>query len=222
MEMWVDIKGFEGKYQISNQGRVMSLNYCNTGKPKLLKIIVDHYGHNTVCLSKNNKRYFYLVLTLVAEHFLNKPAPDMIPIHLGAIDDDSVENIAYGYRSEMLHLMYKKGHRKIGKPTKNIISYKGKSYKSFSEMAQDYGIDQRNFDKRINRGWTLQEALEIPIERSQFRLNKRLYKYQGKLYSVKELSMISGITEKTIYKRINRGWNIDEAVEIPTGKRKEA
>ena len=38
METWVDIKGFEGKYQISNQGHVISLNYNNTGKPKLLKI----------------------------------------------------------------------------------------------------------------------------------------------------------------------------------------
>ena len=164
-EIWVDIKGFEGKYKLSNKGKVLSLNYCNTGKSKWLKIIVDHYGHNTVCLSKNNKRHFYLILTLVAEHFLNKPAPDMIPIHIGDISDDSVENIAYGYRSEMLHLMYKKGHRKVGKPTKNIISYKGKKYKSFSDMARANNIEPKLLSKRINRGWTLEESLEIPKER---------------------------------------------------------
>jgi predicted DNA-binding protein YlxM (UPF0122 family) len=220
-EIWVDIKGFEGKYQLSNKGQVLSLNFNNTGKPKLLKIRKNHYGFNEVTLSKNNKRKFYLLITLVAEHFLEKPAPDMIPIHIGEIDDDSVENIAYGYRSEMLHLMYKKGHRVIGEPSENIVSYKGKQYKSFSEMAKDYGIDRKNFDKRVKRGWTLEETLEIPMKRKKFILNKRLYEYNGKLYSVEELSELSGISTKTIYKRLKRKWSVEETVEIPVGKRKE-
>lgn len=219
-EIWVDIKGFEGKYKLSNKGQVISTNYNNTGKPKELKIKKNKKGQNEVTLSKNNKRYFYLLITLVAEHFLKKPAPDMIPIHLGEIDDDSVENIAYGYRSEMLHLMYKKGHRKVGKPTRNIISYKGKQYKTFSQMAKDYGIKPKRLDKRIHRGWTLQEALEIPTERKQQKLNVKLYKYNDKLYSLKELSKISGISQKTIWKRLKRNWSIEESVEIPTGKRK--
>lgn len=219
-EIWTDIKGFEGKYQLSNKGKVISLNFNNTGKPKELKIRKNHYGFNEVTLSKNNKRYFYLLITLVAEHFLKKPAPDMIPIHLGEIDDDSVENIAYGYRSEMLHLMYKKGHRKVGKPTRNIVSYKGKQYATFSDMARDYGIEPKRLEKRTSRGWTLEEALEIPAKRKQHKLNVQLYEYQGKLYSVNELSKISGITAKTIWKRLKRNWNIEESVEIPVGKRK--
>ena len=219
-EIWVDIKGFEGKYKLSNKGQVLSTNYNNTGKPRLLKLKVNRYGYNEVKLSKNNKTKNYLVITLVAEHFLKKPAPDMIPIHIGEIDDDSVENIAYGYRSEMLHLMYKKGHRKVGKPTKNIVSYKGKQYKKFSDMARDYGLNIKNFDKRIKRGWTLEETLEIPTERKQKILNVQLYKYNGKLYSIKELSKMSGISEKTIWKRLKRNWSIEEAVEIPTGKKR--
>lgn len=219
-EIWVDIKGFEGKYKLSNKGKVISLNFNNTGKPKELKIKKNKKGQNEVTLSKNNKRYFYLLITLVAEHFLEKPAPDMIPIHLGEIDDDSVENIAYGYRSEMLHLMYKKGHRKVGKPSENIVSYKGKQYSKWSDMARDYNITPKNLEKRISHGWTLEEALEIPIEREQKILNVQLYKYNGKLYSIKELSKMSGISDKTIWKRLKRNWSIDEAVEIPTGKRK--
>lgn len=30
-EIWKDIKGYEGKYQISNLGNVKSLNYANRG-----------------------------------------------------------------------------------------------------------------------------------------------------------------------------------------------
>lgn len=204
-EKWVDIKGFEGKYKLSSKGKVLSINFNNTGKPKLLKLKVNRYGYNEVKLSKNNKTKNYLVITLVAEHFLKKLGPDMIPIHIGEINDDSVENIAYGYRSEMLHLMYKKGHRKVGKPTRNIVSYKGKQYKTFSEMAKDYGLDMKNFDKRVKRGWTLEEALEIPTKRKQQILNVQMYEYNGKLYSVKELSQLSGLSTKTIYKRFKRG-----------------
>lgn len=219
-EIWVDIKGFEGKYQLSNTAKVKSLNYCNTGKEKLLKIRPDHYGHNMVTLSKNNKRKSYLMITLVAEHFLVKPAPDMIPIHIGDVNDDSVENITYGYRSEMLHLMYKKGHRKVGEPTKNIVSYKGKQYKKWSDLARDYGLHPKQLEKRVSHGWRLNEALEIPIERKQKILNVKLYDYNGKFYSIKELSKLSGISEKNLYKRLKRGWNISEAVEIPIGNRR--
>lgn len=220
-EMWCEINGYNGKYRISSQGQVESTNYNNTGKPRLLKLKVNRYGYNEVKLSKNNKTKNYLVITLVAEHFLKKPAPDMIPIHIGEIDDDSVENIAYGYRSEMLHLMYKKGHRKVGKPSENIVSYKGKQYSKWSDMARDYNITPKNLEKRTSHGWTLEEALEIPMKRKKFRLNKRLYEYNGKLYSVEELSELSGISTKNIYKRLKRKWSVEEAVEIPTGKRKE-
>ena len=36
-EIWKDIKGYEGLYQVSNLGRVKSLNYNRTKKEKILK-----------------------------------------------------------------------------------------------------------------------------------------------------------------------------------------
>lgn len=218
-EIWVDIKGFDGKYKLSSLGKVMSMNFNNTGKPKLLKVRKNHYGYNEVTLSKNNKRKFYLLITLLAEHFLEKPAPDMIPIHIGDTDNDTVENIAYAYRSEMLHLMYKKGHRKVGTPTSNIISYKGKSYRKFSHLAKDYNLTGKQLQHRIEEGWTLQEALEIPFNRKERMLHKKLYNYNGKLLSVRQLSKIYGISEKNIYRRLSRGWSIEETIEIPLLKK---
>lgn len=35
-EIWRDIQGFEGLYQVSNLGNVMSLNYCKRGYSKML------------------------------------------------------------------------------------------------------------------------------------------------------------------------------------------
>ena len=35
-EIWKDIQGYEGLYQVSNLGRVKSLNYNKTSKSKIL------------------------------------------------------------------------------------------------------------------------------------------------------------------------------------------
>ena len=34
-ENWKDIDGYEGRYQVSNLGRIKSLNYIKSKKPKL-------------------------------------------------------------------------------------------------------------------------------------------------------------------------------------------
>lgn len=52
MEIWGDIKGFEGKYQVSTEGNVRSLNYNNTGQIKNLKKKINKYGFAEVKLSK--------------------------------------------------------------------------------------------------------------------------------------------------------------------------
>ena len=72
MEIWKDIKDFEGKYQISNKGRVKSLNYLNTGKEKILSPRLNKRGIYTVNLYKNNKAYNFSVALLVARAFLKK------------------------------------------------------------------------------------------------------------------------------------------------------
>ena len=76
-EIYKDIKDLEGKYQVSNFGNVMSLNYHQTGKSKLLKPSKTKDGYLLVNLSKNGKRKIFLVHRLVAEHFI--PNIDNLP-----------------------------------------------------------------------------------------------------------------------------------------------
>ena len=60
-------------YQVSNWGRIMSLNYHRSGKPKLLKPSKDKYGYKTVLLYKNGKRKMFKVHRLVSETFITNP-----------------------------------------------------------------------------------------------------------------------------------------------------
>ena len=80
-EMWKDIPGYEGKYQVSNTGEVKSLNYNGSGKTKLLKQSTIKYGYKRVGLCKNNKQKYYLVHRLVAITFIPNPNDLLVVNH---------------------------------------------------------------------------------------------------------------------------------------------
>lgn len=219
-EIWVDIEGYGGKYQVSNTGKIRSMNYNNTHQIKELKQKVNRYGYYEVKLSLHNKTKDFLVSTLVGKHFLNNKSPDKKIMHIGDVTKNDIENLKYGYNSEIKYRMYKNGKRKIGKPSKYNFSFDEEQYKTFSELARDNNLKPKLLFKRISRGWTLEEAVKIPKERKEKILKKALYEYNGKLMSIKQLSEISGHNEKMLYKRLSRGWTVEEAVEIPNLNKK--
>lgn len=63
---------YEG-FEVSNWGRIMSLNYRRTGRAELLKPFDDGCGYLKVELSKNGKSKTCKVHRLVAEVFLENP-----------------------------------------------------------------------------------------------------------------------------------------------------
>ena len=72
-EIWKPIKGYEGLYEVSNFGRIKSLNYNHTGKGKILKQNQIMNGYKSVMLYKDGNGKNYLVHRLVAEAFLPNP-----------------------------------------------------------------------------------------------------------------------------------------------------
>ena len=68
MEIWKDIKGYEGLYQISNLGNVKSLKNKIYLKPSIHKKGYLHCG-----LSKKGKRKQCFIHRLVAETFIDNP-----------------------------------------------------------------------------------------------------------------------------------------------------
>ena len=77
-EIWKDIRGYEGLYQVSNLGRVKSLDriviYSNGNKAKhkgkILKAKIRDDGYYQVRLSKNDKQKNFMVHILVAKAFV--------------------------------------------------------------------------------------------------------------------------------------------------------
>lgn len=90
-EIWKDIKGYEGLYQISNLGRVKSLGNGNSNKSKLkiMKTTLNHKGYPMISLCKDGVSKKFSVHRLVAEAFI--PNPDNLP-QVNHIDEVKTNN----------------------------------------------------------------------------------------------------------------------------------
>lgn len=95
-ELWMPVEGYDGRYIVSNQGRVMSLPRSRRGKRgaptpmvgRILKQTNDHSGYPKVCLRDGKCSRNHLVHRLVAEAFIPNPK------HLPCINhkDENKEN----------------------------------------------------------------------------------------------------------------------------------
>ena len=68
-----DSEVYEGLYKVSNWGRILSLNYRNTGKPGLMNPVEIENGYLTVGFWKNGEYKMCYVHRLVGETFLDNP-----------------------------------------------------------------------------------------------------------------------------------------------------
>ena len=83
---------YEGLYKVSNLGKILSLNYRNTGKADLMNTGKRKDGYLQVQLSKNKERKNCYVHRLVAETFL--PNPDNLP-EVNHKDEDKTNNFVF-------------------------------------------------------------------------------------------------------------------------------
>ena len=96
-EIWKDIEGYEGRYQVSNLGRVRSLDRmteCNNGRKffvagRVMKMWQRKDGYMSVVFWTNNKPYTFLIHRLVAEAFISNP--DNLPM-INHKDEDKTNN----------------------------------------------------------------------------------------------------------------------------------
>ena len=89
-EVYKDIEGYEGLYQVSNLGNVKSLKNNKTKKEKILKPINNSSGYLQVDLCKNKTIKRFLVHRLVANAFIDNP--NNLPC-VNHIDECSTNNV---------------------------------------------------------------------------------------------------------------------------------
>lgn len=108
MEQWKDILNFEGRYQISDKGRVKSIIFKNH---RILKNQMDSDGYEYILLHLNGKNTSFRIHRLVLLAF--KYNPDFYKLegnHINGIKtDNSKENLEWCTRSENVKHSYDSG-----------------------------------------------------------------------------------------------------------------
>ena len=106
MEIWKDIKNYEELYQVSNYGRIRSLNHMvKTGikhnesrlaKGKILKLNLKRNGYLSVDLCKDGKTKTIQVHRLVAQTFILNQENKTQVNHMNTIKTDNrVSNLEW-------------------------------------------------------------------------------------------------------------------------------
>ena len=96
IEQWrtavYDGEVYEGLYKVSNFGRILSLDYRNTGRAELMTPFENEKGYLQVGLWKNGERKTCYVHRLVAETFLENP--DNLP-EVNHKDENKTNNFVF-------------------------------------------------------------------------------------------------------------------------------
>lgn len=114
MEIWKDIKGYEGLYQVSNKGRVKSVERDNNGKNQygdctmhLEEKILKPWRNGTkdehlrIELRNNGTRETQLVHVLVAKAFVPNPQNKDVVHHIDRNPkNNNIENLVWMSRNE--------------------------------------------------------------------------------------------------------------------------
>ncbi len=168
-EVWKDIEGFEGVYQISNMGRVKSLerkcksglhySRCTIVKQKIRKQNFTPNGYLCVLLSRNGKDIPISPHRMVAKHFIPNPENKPTVDHINTIKyDNRVENLRWFTNKEQMvcnratYEKVKKVSAENGKRACKIMneankrkircSTTGKEFDSVKEASEYYNISR--------------------------------------------------------------------------------
>lgn len=149
-EIWKDIKGYEGLYQVSNLGRVKSLGNgkSNNSKVKILKPCKNKDGYFLITLSKNNKKKSYRINRLVASAFI--PNPNNLT-QVNHKDEDKTNNRVDNLEwcDSKYNTNYGTRNKRISKPiiqfTKNGEFVR--KWDSATQVEKELSIKQQNISK---------------------------------------------------------------------------
>ena len=180
-EIWKDIEGYEGTYQVSNLGRVRSLDRYvpfGTNSSRLRKIpgkVLKQQPHNegywVAQLSKDSKLSLYLVHRLVATAFIPNPMnKEMVNHKDGNKQNNNADNLEWATRQENedhafrtglkkclgpdhMHAMREAAAKVNGRPVRCIET--GVVYRSKCQAGKLLGVDESSIGYSIQHHKTI-------------------------------------------------------------------
>ena len=163
-EEWRPIAGYEGIYEVSNMGRIKSLDRVisqtnrygtqtdHVYKGKILKESVGNNGYLHIDLHKDGKTKRVLIHRLVASHFLEKQDGADVINHLDCNkENNSVPNLEWCTQSHNIKYAYEQGTKTP--PHMQKVAQYGENgsliriWDSIAEASRELGLKASNIGK---------------------------------------------------------------------------
>lgn len=168
MELWKDIKGYEGLYQVSNEGNVRSVDrivqverngsqFEQCRKGRIIRQLARRHGYLAVFLYKDGERIQVSVHRLVAEAFCEKKQGATEVNHKNEIKTDNraenlewvthKENTNYGTAQQRRSEKTRNNERSTPIRQKTLDGEVVKEYPSIAEAFRQTGCGKGNIHK---------------------------------------------------------------------------
>lgn len=209
-EIWKEVPGYEGYYEVSDQGRVKSLarkilridgHYCSVSG-RIMKLKRDSGGYSCCKLSKNGKKRDFLAHRLVLVAFVGPcPAGHESCHRDGNPANNSLDNLYWGTKLQNSQDSFRHGTRVKGetngrsvlteKDVREIIGMLKQGIRSHAEISEIFGISERHV-RRIRNRKRWKHLTDVPT----FRRGEGSVKYKLNEDDVRDIRRRSG-TEST-------------------------
>ena len=216
-EVWKDIPDYEGLYQVSNLGRIKSLNFNKTGKEKIMKPRTGNRYYMTA-LWKNGIRKDYLLHRIVAETFIPNPENKPFINHKDEnCFNNSINNLMWCTHKENMN--WGTRNERISKANKGKVIPKNIREKiSKSNKGKKISEEQKEYLRKIRTGIKLTEEHKKKISISnKGKTAKKVNQYDLDGNFIKQWDCILDF-----YKSINKTKNNSSVSSCCKGKLKTA
>ena len=151
--IWKDVKGYEGLYQISDNGQLKHLCGRYVKKERILQPCKNTCGYLHTNLTKNGKQKDVRIHRLVAEAFV--PNPDGLR-EINHIDDDKTNNNASNLEwcSRLYNLTYGERGKKFKRRKVYQYSLSGEflsEHDGWKAAEESTGVDSRQIFNAAHR-----------------------------------------------------------------------
>lgn len=169
IEVWKDVKDFEGQYQVSSFGRMKSLARMRLSRggslsplrERIMSQKVSKSGYKVIGLCKDGAKSHPSVHRLVAEAFCKNTENKSTVNHIDGIkSNNNVSNLEWSTHTEQMEhavkhdLLEKRGSPKYTKAFKvSVLNYYNENLGlSITSLANIFGMSERTAGRIVNQG----------------------------------------------------------------------
>jgi lambda repressor-like predicted transcriptional regulator len=90
------------------------------------------------------------------------------------------------------------------------LTYRGRT-RNLQQWADEFGIKRSTLEQRLRTGWTIDKALETPVDNTPaIQLT-----HKGKTLTLAEWAKKTGLSYTILRTRLGKGWTTTEILETP-------